>query len=160
MIRKPRITVAAVVEQEGSFLLVEERVDGRLVLNQPAGHLEPDESLLAAVVRECREETAHRFLPTALVGIYRWQSPGHGDAFLRFCFAGTAESRIPDQPLDKDIERTLWLSHEELMEQQHGLRSPLVLCGVEDYIAGRRYPLDILVDLPSPGGKAEQGEQR
>jgi 8-oxo-dGTP pyrophosphatase MutT (NUDIX family) len=137
------VTVAAVIEREGRFLLVEERIDGRLVLNQPAGHLDPGESLAAACAREVLEETAHRFEPTALVGIYRWRYAAKDVTFLRFCFCGNVlgeESR----PLDKEIVRLRWLTAEEIRRQAAQHRSPLVQQCVDDFLAGRRFPLEVL----------------
>ena len=105
MIWRPSVTVAAVIERGGRFLLVEERIDGRLVLNQPAGHLDPGESLIAACRREVLEETAHAFEPRALVGVYRWHYAAKDVTFLRFCFAGEAGDADPSRKLDKEIVR-------------------------------------------------------
>ena len=107
----PEVTVAAVVEREGRFLMVEELISGRLVLNQPAGHLEDRESLIEAAIRETREETAWRFHPEALVGIYLWRNPDNERTFLRFAFCGTVDQHDSAQPLDTGIQRALWLSH-------------------------------------------------
>jgi len=139
---KPSATVAAVVEREGRFLLVEERIDGRLVLNQPAGHLDPGESLVAACRREVLEETAHRFEPTALVGIYRWHYAPKDVTFLRFCFSGRLEG-AEERPLDRQIVAVHWLTREELIARRRDHRSPLVQRCVDDYLAGRRFPLDV-----------------
>lgn len=141
------MTVAAIVEQDGRFLLVEERVDGRHVLNQPAGHLEDDESLLAAVVREAREETGWQFEPLGITGIYRWRVPGAGHTYIRVGFHGRLLAHDPLAPLDEGIEQTVWLSPSELEQEQQRLRSPLVLRCVHDYLAGIRYPLDLLNDI-------------
>ena len=143
----PEVTVAAVIEHEGRFLLVEERISGRLVLNQPAGHLEDRETLLDAAIRETREETAWRFAPTALVGTYLWRSPDAGRTFLRFAFCGQVDAFRQDQALDAGIVRTLWLTHEQLLAQQARLRSPLVLRCIDDYLLGRRQPLDSVAAL-------------
>lgn len=137
----PEVTVAAVVMRAGQFLLVEERIHGRLVLNQPAGHLEDRETLVEAAVRETREETAWRFHPEALVGTYLWRNPSNGRSFLRFAFSGTVDDHRPQQPLDKGIARALWLSLEELEAQPARLRSPLVMRCIEDFLSGRRQPL-------------------
>src|SRR5688572_4626319 len=110
----PEVTVAAIVERDSRFLLVEERIAGRLVLNQPAGHLEDRETLLDAVVRETREETAWRFTPAALVGTYLWRSPETERTFLRFAFCGSVEDFREGQPLDAGIVRAVWLSHEQI----------------------------------------------
>jgi len=138
----PEVTVAAVVMRDGRFLLVEERISGSLVLNQPAGHLEDGESLQAAVIRETREETAWRFLPQALIGTYLWRNPANGRSFLRFAFCGDVDDFRPRQPLDKGIVRAIWYTREELLGQAARLRSPLVLRCVDDFLAGRRHPLE------------------
>jgi 8-oxo-dGTP pyrophosphatase MutT (NUDIX family) len=139
---KPSTTVAAVVEREGRFLLVEEPIDGRPVLNQPAGHLESGESLVAACRREVLEETAHRFEPTALVGIYRWHYAPADVTFLRFCFRGRIKG-VEARPIDRQILRLHWLSREELLARRAAHRSPLVQRCVDDYLAGREFPLEV-----------------
>ncbi len=141
----PRVTVAAVIERQGRFLMVREPIAGKPVYNQPAGHLEDDESLVEAVCREVREETAWRFLPRGLVGIYRWRMPEAGCTYLRFCFHGDCADHDPEQKLDDDIMETAWRSREELLGGQ--LRSPLVLTCLDDYLTGQRLPLDALKDL-------------
>lgn len=141
---KPSVTVAAVIERDGRFLFVEERADGRRVLNQPAGHLDPGESLVSACVRETLEETAHRFAPEALVGVYRWRYPAKDVTFLRFAFRGRIEGIEHGRALDSEIIALHWLTHGELAERSAEHRSPLVQRCVEDFIAGRRFPLDIL----------------
>jgi 8-oxo-dGTP pyrophosphatase MutT (NUDIX family) len=138
----PEVTVAAIVELDRRFLIVEERVSGRLVLNQPAGHLEERETLVEAVIRETREETAWRFRPEALVGTYLWRNPADGRSFLRFAFCGTVDDHHPQQPLDSGIVRALWISHRQLLAQTHRLRSPMVLAGFQDFLSGKRQPLD------------------
>lgn len=143
MIWKPSVTVAAVIERGGRFLFVEERIDGRLVLNQPAGHLDPGESLVAACRREVLEETAHDFAPRSLVGIYRWHYAAKDVTFLRFCFAGDVSGPDPARPLDREIVRLHWLTPAELAARQGEHRSPLVAKCVADFLAGRRYPLDL-----------------
>ena len=140
---RPSVTVAAVIERDGRFLLVEERSEGRLVLNQPAGHLDPGESLAAACAREVMEETAHRFEPAALVGIYRWHYAAQDVTFLRFCFCGTVLGE-EKRPLDKEIVRLHWLTAAEMRERAARHRSPLVQQCVDDYLAGRRFPLEVL----------------
>jgi 8-oxo-dGTP pyrophosphatase MutT (NUDIX family) len=147
MIWTPHVTVAAVIEQRGRFLLVQERVSGRTVLNQPAGHLEDGESLVAAVVRETLEETGWHFRPEAITAMYRWRHPVKGVTYLRVTFAGVGLSHDADRLLDEGIEDTLWLSACEIRRQSEMLRSPLVLKSVEDYLAGARYPLSILADI-------------
>jgi len=148
---KPHVTVAAVAERDGRFLLVEEIIDGRRVINQPAGHLDEGESLVQAVVRETREETAWTFEPEALVGIYRWRSPRDGETFVRVTFCGQCTGHDDRQPLDKEIVRTAWLSREALAERRARLRSPLVLRSIDDYLEGRRHPLDLLVEVAADG---------
>ncbi|MGH8710571.1 MAG: NUDIX hydrolase [Burkholderiales bacterium] len=145
MISKPTITVAAVVEQDGKFLLVEEHTDEGAVLNQPAGHLEADETLLEGVVRETLEETAYHFQPEFLLGIYRWRNPGNHITYLRFAFTGHVASFDEQRKLDHEIIRAAWMTEAEIREQAHRHRSPLVLRCVQDYLAGKRYPLDILI---------------
>ena len=137
----PEITVAAVTETDGRFLVVEERIDRRLVINQPAGHVEAGETLLEAVVREVREETAWLFTASDLVGIYLWRHPGTGRTTKRFAFSGTVTDHRDGQRLDEGIVGTHWLTRAELAGREGQLRSPLVLRCVEDYLAGRRQPL-------------------
>ena len=147
MVWKPHVTVAAVAQRHGQFLFVEERVGGELVINQPAGHLEPGENLIEAVVRETLEETAWRFEPEALVGIYLWRQPQNGSTFLRFSFAGRVSGHDTSLDLDDGIERALWLTRDQLISQQPRLRSPMVLRGVDDFLAGQRIPLAVLESL-------------
>ncbi len=141
------MTVAAVVERDGQFLMVQERVDGRSVFNQPAGHLEDNESLQAAVIRETREETGWQFEPQGITGIYRWRMPGAGHTYIRVGFHGRLLAHDPRLTLDDGIEQAVWLSPSELERQQQRLRSPLVLRCVRDYLAGARYPLELLNDI-------------
>lgn len=141
----PRVTVAAVVERDGRFLVIEERVKGRKVINQPAGHLEPGESLHDAVIREALEETRYAFTPEALVGVYRWVSPGDGRTFIRFAFTGSVRGPVDQAPLDGGIHRALWMSREELA--QADLRSPLVLACADDHVRGLRIPLEAVRDV-------------
>jgi len=137
----PAITVAALVERQGRFLLVEENIGGELVFNQPAGHVEPGETLLQAVVRETREETAWLLTPRAFLGAYYWRHPGTGKASLRFAFTGSVSDHDPGQPLDDGILRTHWLDRGELVALGTRLRSPLVLRCVDDHLAGGHRPL-------------------
>ena len=147
----PDVTVATVaprlINGVQHFLVVEERVGGKRVLNQPAGHLEDRETLVEAAIRETREETAWRLVPEALVGIYLWRNPANGRSFLRFTFCGTADDFRPSQPLDAGIVRALWLSREQLQAQPQRLRSPLVMRCVDDFLAGKRQPLDTVASL-------------
>ncbi len=138
----PDVTVAALAERQGRFLLVEERIARRLVFNQPAGHVERGETLLQAVARETREETAWRFTSEAFLGAYLWRHPGTGRSSLRFAFIGTVTDHDATQPLDHGILRTHWLSRVQLLEHEPRLRSPLVLRCIDDYLAGQRRPLD------------------
>lgn len=145
MIWKPDVTVAAVVMRDGKFLLVEEETDAGLAFNQPAGHLEENESLLAAVVRETLEETAYHFHPTHLVGIYNWKHPVKGTTYLRFAFGGELRGYEAGRPLDDGIVGARWLTPDEIRASSGRHRSPMILRCVEDALAGRRFPLDQLV---------------
>ncbi len=145
MIWKPNVTVAAIIEQDGKFLLVEERTSQGLLFNQPAGHLESGESLLAAVARETLEESAYEFEPQHLIGIYRWHSPASDTTYLRFAFTGRILAHHPQQALDEGVIRASWMTPEEIRASQTRHRSPLVLRCVEDYLSGKRYPLELLV---------------
>jgi 8-oxo-dGTP pyrophosphatase MutT (NUDIX family) len=147
MPQKPDVTVAAVTEDDGRFLVVEERINHQLVLNQPAGHVERGETLIEAVVREAREETAWRFEPRALLGAYLWRNPANGRSTLRFAFTGTVSDHKPDQPLDTGIVTTHWLTRAELLAREVRLRSPLVLRCVDDYLRGVRLPLETVARL-------------
>lgn len=139
----PHVTVATVVVRDGRLLLVEEAIDGRQVLNQPAGHLEPDESLAAAAVRETLEETGWAVRLSAFIGTYQWTAPD-GTPFLRFAYAAEPVSHDPGRPLDDGILRALWLTPAELKADPGRLRSPLVWQVVADYLAGQRHPLCIV----------------
>jgi ADP-ribose pyrophosphatase YjhB (NUDIX family) len=145
---RPSVTVAAVIERDGRFLLVEEEADGRIVLNQPAGHLDAGESLAAACARETLEETAHRFEPETLVGIYRWVHAVDGAAadvtYFRFAFAGRIEGVEEGRTLDKEIIRLHWLTPTEIRARSDQHRTPLLQQCVDDYLAGRRFPLEVL----------------
>ena len=143
----PEITVAAVAEADGRFLVVEERINRRLVINQPAGHVEPGETLLEAIVREVREETAWLFTASGLIGVYLWRHPGTGRTTKRFAFAGAVTDHRRDQRLDTGIVGTHWLTRGELKGREPQLRSPLVLRCVDDYLAGVRQPLTSAADL-------------
>lgn len=145
---RPSVTVAAVIERGGRFLLVEEETPEGLKLNNPAGHLDPGESPEQGVARETLEETGCVFQPQALVGVYlsRFHRPATGEdvTYVRFAFCGPASDPAPGWVLDHGIVRTLWLTPEEIRASVERHRSPLVLRGVEDYLAGKRYPLELL----------------
>lgn len=145
---RPWVTVAAVVERDGKFLLVRERSsNGHLVINQPAGHLEANESLVNAVIRETREETGWKFIPKALVGVYQWRNPGEPKSFVRFAVCGSVTHRDDDPILDEAIDQVLWLSIDEVASQPHALRSPLVIPAMRDYLSGQRFPLTLLKQI-------------
>jgi ADP-ribose pyrophosphatase YjhB (NUDIX family) len=148
MIWTPRTTVAAIIEQDQRFLLVEEESHGHRVLNQPAGHLEDGESLIQAVIREVREETCLAFQPQGLVGIYRYRIPQGEDAgltYLRYGFFGTVSAQDEATTRDPDILDLHWLAPGELA--QHRLRSPMVLQCIRDYLTGKTYPLELLHEM-------------
>jgi 8-oxo-dGTP pyrophosphatase MutT (NUDIX family) len=146
---RPDVTVATIVPRDGRFLIVEESVRGELVLNQPAGHLEPNESLLQAATRETREETGWTVALDHLVGVYQWASPA-GEHFLRFAFAARAVEHDAEQPLDTGIVRAVWLTRDEIVAGHARPRSPLVLECIDDWVAGRRTPLSAIRALGSP----------
>lgn len=141
------VTVAAIAERNERFLMVEETISNQLRINQPAGHLEMGESLHQAVIRETLEETACAFLPESLVGIYLWKVPGSDLTYLRTTFCGKTSEPELGRQLDAGIERTLWLRRDEIIQRESQWRSPLVLRCIDDYLAGQRYPLELLVNL-------------
>ena len=141
---KPHTTVAAIAERDGQFLLVEEEVDNQIVFNQPAGHLEPGESLVEAVIRETLEETRYRFTPTALQGIYRYPLPGGPEqTYIRFLFRGEVGDRI-DGELDQGIISAPWMSYEALRACRRQHRSPMVLQAVTDFMKNPGFPLQVI----------------
>lgn len=145
---RPSVTVAAVIERGGRYLLVEEHTLEGLKLNNPAGHLDPGESPAQGCAREVLEETTHLFTPTALVGVYlsRFQRPATGEdiTYLRFAFCGELGEALPGRALDHGIVRTVWMTPEEVRASVERHRSPLLLRCMEDHLAGRRFPLDMV----------------
>ena len=141
---KPNVTVAAVIEKGGKFLLVEEETDDGLRFNQPAGHLECREALIDAVVREALEETAYHFVPRYLVGIYSWRNEAKDVTYLRFAFGGDLAGHEPERKLDQGIVAARWLTPEEIRASADRHRSPLIVRCIEDWQAGKRYPLELL----------------
>lgn len=147
----PSVTVAAIIEQDGRFLLVEEETSEGLRLNQPAGHLEQDESLLQAVIRETLEETAYNFTPTALIGVYLVKAAAPNNrTYLRFAFTGTLGAK-ENRALDHGIVRTLWATYEEILASRERHRTPTMLQCLEDYLRGQRLPLEVLYTHASVG---------
>lgn len=149
---RPSVTVAAVIERGGRYLLVEEHTPEGLKLNNPAGHLDPGESPALGCAREVLEETTHLFTPTALVGVYlsRFQRPATGEdiTYLRFAFCGELGEALPERSLDHGIVRTVWMTPEEVRASVERHRSPLLLRCMEDHLAGRRFPLDAVYTDP------------
>lgn len=146
---RPDLTVAAIVQRQDRFLIVEERIAGRLVLNQPAGHVEEGESVVAAVTRETLEETAWHFTPRHLLGVYLWRHETTGRSFLRIAIEGEVLRQEPERVLDDGIVAAHWLSREQLLAHSAQLRSPLVLRCIDDHLAGNRHDLQALVYMDS-----------
>ena len=144
---KPNTTVAAIVEQNGKFLLVEEQTERGNRYNQPAGHLEDGESLIQAVVRETMEESAYEFMPESLLGIYHWKHEHNDTTYLRFAFIGKVGVHYPLLELDDGIVQAVWMDINEMRDKAGLMRSPQVLTCVEDYLAGKRYPLSVITHL-------------
>ena len=141
---KPNVTVAAVIERDGRYLLVEEETDDGIRLNQPAGHLDEDESLIAACARETLEESAWQFHPTDLVGVYQWKRSQGDITYLRFAFSGTLGEFDPTRKLDTGILCALWMTPDEIRDSQDRHRSPLIWQCVADHLSGQRYPLALI----------------
>ncbi len=141
---KPHVTVAAIVRSGDKFLLVEESINGLIVINQPAGHLEKGESLTEAIKREVLEETARQFQPEFLVGTYLYQGTNDNTTWLRFCFYGSCSDRDDQRELDTGIIRNVWMTYAELEAARSRLRSPMVLKCLDDYLAGESCPLSVL----------------
>ena len=146
----PHITVATIVERAGKFLMVKENSGGRLVYNQPAGHVEAKESLLDAAIRETLEETAWRVNLEKLLGIYQYTSPENGITYIRHCFIAKAIEPRTERDLDEDIAEAVWVSLEDLEQRESEMRSPLVLEVIRDYLKGVSYPLSLIV-VPDTG---------
>jgi len=140
---KPNVTVAAIVERDGRFLLVEEETERGRLFNQPAGHLESGESLVAAVTRETLEETAYHFAPRMLLGVYQYRN-SQDITYLRFAFTGEITRHDADRPLDNGIVRALWLTPDEARALSARHRTPLVMRCIDDYLAGRRFALGLI----------------
>jgi 8-oxo-dGTP pyrophosphatase MutT (NUDIX family) len=145
---RPHVTVACVVADGDRYLMVEEKVNGRITWNQPAGHLEDNESLPDAALRETLEETGWKVRLNHLIGVHQWRSSEHGDAVIRFSFAATAVTHDAERPLDTGISQALWLRRDEIVARENQLRSPLVLLSIDAWLAGQRLPLEILNYLP------------
>ena len=144
---KPNATVAAIIEQNGKFLLVEEETDRGNRYNQPAGHLEDGETLLQAVIRETMEESAYEFMPNALLGVYHWKHDHNDTTYLRFAFIGKVGKHYPMQELDTGIVRAVWMSIDEIRDKAGLMRSEQVLSCIEDYLADKSYPLEVITNL-------------
>ncbi|CAN7430122.1 NUDIX hydrolase [Aquipseudomonas alcaligenes] len=142
----PHVTVATLVEDQGRFLMVEEISDGRAVLNQPAGHLEADESLIQAALRETLEETGWEVELTAVTGIYLYTAPSNGVTYQRVCFAARPLRHHPERELDTGIIGPRWLTRDELLAHREQWRSPLIIRCIDDYLAGERFPLSLIRD--------------
>lgn len=140
----PHVTVATVIQRENLFLLVEEQSPEGLVLNQPAGHLDPEENLQQAAIRETLEETGWHITIQGLLGIALYQAPANGITYHRTTFYGEVLHEEPGYQLDTGIERALWLSHEEMLAESARMRSPLVLASVEQYLRGHKTPLEFI----------------
>lgn len=138
----PHVTVATIIEKNNKFLMVEEDLHGKKLINQPAGHLDPGETLVQAAIRETMEETAWQVEIKHLVEFSQWTSPNSQTHFLRACFAGVAIQHFPKNPLDDGIIRALWMSRDEVNQNTHRLRSPLVLNHIDHYIAGKKFDLN------------------
>ncbi len=143
----PHATVATIVERDGKFLMVEETGSNGLVWNQPAGHIEADESIIEAARRETLEETAWDVEITKLLGFYTWTAPSNGKTYHRHCFVGVAQQHHQSRPLDECILRAFWVSIDELRANQGKLRSPMVLKCIEDFLAGTTYPLELIQEV-------------
>jgi ADP-ribose pyrophosphatase YjhB (NUDIX family) len=143
----PHATVAAIIEDNGKFLLVEETTDRGNRFNQPAGHLEDNETLLEAVIRETLEESAYAFKPESLLGIYHWKHEHNDTTYLRFAFIGSVSNHQPELALDEGIVRTVWMTAEEILSNAKLMRSPQVITCIKDYLSGQTFPLSVVTHL-------------
>jgi 8-oxo-dGTP pyrophosphatase MutT (NUDIX family) len=146
---KPHATVAAIIEQDNKFLMVEELINGEKLFNQPAGHLDPNETLIDAVIREAREETAWLFTPEYITGIYQWKQANTERTFLRVAFCGSCSDFDETLELDDGIIQAVWKTRDELISQKNQWRSPMIINCIDDYLANKRYPLTLLTHVPS-----------
>ena len=146
MVWTPHATVAAIVEREGRFLFVEEISRGKRVFNQPAGHVDENETLQNATIRETLEESGWEVKPTEIVGIYTYKAPSNDVTYYRFCYVCEAVREIPNAELDSDIIAAHWFTLDEVKAKKELLRGPLVMKCLEDYLAGKRYPLDLVYE--------------
>ena len=144
---KPNTTVAAIIERDNKFLLVEEETERGNRFNQPAGHLEDGETLIQAVIRETMEESAYEFTPEFLLGVYQWKHTLNDTTYLRFAFIGKAGVHYPMQELDEGIVQAVWMDIDEIRDKANLMRSPQILTCIEDYLAGKRYPLEVITNL-------------
>jgi 8-oxo-dGTP pyrophosphatase MutT (NUDIX family) len=144
---KPHATVAAIVEDNGKFLLVEEKTDRGNRFNQPAGHLEDNETLIEAVIRETLEETAYNFKPESLLGIYHWKHEHNDTTYLRFAYIGKVYNHHPELALDEGIIRSVWMTLDEIRSKAMIMRSPQVITCIEDYLKGQKFPLSVVTHL-------------
>lgn len=151
LIWKPNVTVAAVIEHDGRFLMIEECTDDGAMFNQPAGHLDPGETLIEGAIRETLEETAYSFLPAALLGIYQYHHEANDTTYLRFAFIGKTTGHDAARALDEGIIRAAWMTAAEIRGHAARHRTPLVMRCVDDYLAGRRYPLEMLTHYGMKG---------
>jgi 8-oxo-dGTP pyrophosphatase MutT (NUDIX family) len=144
---KPHATVAAIIEHNGKFLLVEEETERGNRFNQPAGHLEDNETLIEAVVRETLEETAYTFTPESFLGVYHWKHEHNDTTYLRFAYIGSASDHQPELALDEGIIRTVWMTIEEIRSNAKLMRSAQVITCIEDYLSGQKFPLSVVTHL-------------
>lgn len=147
---RPDLAAAAIVQRDDRFLVVEERIRGVHVFNQPAGHVDDGESIIDAAVRETLEETGWQLLPRYLLGTYLWRNPANGQSILRVAIVGDVTNHDPHRLLDQPIVAAHWMSREQLLAQPQRLRSPLVMRCIDDYLAGQRHELSALAYLQAP----------